>query len=107
MPTLPRALSSRLALVFALAGPAAACGSDEPVVFDAPIVLTDGVSDVSFERALEQLHGLRSKVLLVLQPVTPRGGVRETPDADLLAPSVLAYVHDHGLYRDPLAGGGR
>ena len=38
----------------------------------------------SDERALEQLHGLRSKVLLVLQPVTPFGACkRPLPARDL------------------------
>ncbi|MGC6486742.1 MAG: radical SAM protein [Planctomycetota bacterium] len=43
---------------------------------DVKIVLPANVSDVSFERALEQLDGLRSKVLLVLQPATPFGDCR-------------------------------
>lgn len=40
---------------------------------DVKIVLTANATDVSFERALEQLRELRSKVLLVLQPATPFG----------------------------------
>ncbi len=40
---------------------------------DVKVVLTAEVSDLSFERALAQLHDLRKKVLLVLQPVTPFG----------------------------------
>lgn len=52
---------------------------------DVKIVLTDGVSDVSFERALEQLHGLRNKVVLLLQPVTPFGACKRP-----LPPSELA-----------------
>ena len=48
-------------------------------------MLTDGVSDVSFERALEQLHGLRNKVVLLLQPVTPFGACKRP-----LPPSELA-----------------
>ena len=51
---------------------------------DVKMVLTANVSDVSFERALEQLHGLRSKVLLVLQPATPFGDCRGAlPEQDL------------------------
>lgn len=51
---------------------------------DVKVVLTEDVSDLSFERALEQLHGLRSKVLLVLQPVTPFGACkRPLPARDL------------------------
>ena len=51
---------------------------------DVKVVLTAEVSDLSFERALEQLRELRKKVLLVLQPVTPFGGCkRPLPARDL------------------------
>ena len=51
---------------------------------DVKIVLTDRVSDGSFGEALDGLHPLRDKILLVLQPVTPFGAVTKTlPRADL------------------------
>jgi 7-carboxy-7-deazaguanine synthase len=57
---------------------------------DVKIVLTDGVSDVSFERALEQLQGLRNKVMLVLQPVTPFGECKRPLPASELTRFVTA-----------------
>jgi organic radical activating enzyme len=51
---------------------------------DVKIVLTDRVTDPSFEQALEDLAPLREKILLVLQPVTPFGAVvRSIARADL------------------------
>lgn len=51
---------------------------------DVKIVLTDRVTDPSFEQALADLQGLREKILLVLQPVTPFGAIqRPVPRADL------------------------
>ena len=62
---------------------------------DVKIVLTDNVSDISFERALEQLHGLRSKILLVLQPVTPFGECKRTlPARDLMRFVATAVRHE-------------
>jgi organic radical activating enzyme len=43
---------------------------------DVKIVLTDRVTDPSFEQALADLQPLREKILLVLQPVTPFGAVQ-------------------------------
>ena len=51
---------------------------------DVKIALAPEVSDVRYERALEQLQALSSKVLLVLQPVTPFDvGKRALPVRDL------------------------
>lgn len=51
---------------------------------DVKIVLTDKVGDASFDQALEELQGVRDKILLVLQPVTPFGVVMRTlPRTDL------------------------
>ncbi|MCB9879749.1 MAG: 7-carboxy-7-deazaguanine synthase QueE [Planctomycetes bacterium] len=51
---------------------------------DVKIVLTDKVLDPGFERALADLTPVKSKVLLVLQPVTPFGAVhRALPGRDL------------------------
>ncbi|MCK5941545.1 MAG: 7-carboxy-7-deazaguanine synthase QueE [Planctomycetes bacterium] len=62
---------------------------------DVKIVLTPEVSDLSFERALEQLQGLRSKVLLVLQPVTPFGACkRALPARDLERYTATAVRHE-------------
>lgn len=59
---------------------------------DVKIVLTDKVSDQSFEQALAELAPLRDKLLLVLQPVTPFGPVtRSVARADL--ERFLAMAH--------------
>ena len=51
---------------------------------DVKIVLTDRVTDASFDRALADLQPVRDKILLVLQPVTPFGAVTRTlPRTDL------------------------
>ena len=51
---------------------------------DVKIVLTDKVTDPSFEQALADLGPLREKILLVLQPVTPFATVtRSVPRAEL------------------------
>ena len=51
---------------------------------DVKIALAPEVSDVRYERALEQLQALSGKVLLVLQPVTPFDvGKRALPVRDL------------------------
>ena len=44
---------------------------------DVKIVLTDRVTDASLEQALQELQGVRDKILLVLQPVTPFGDLRK------------------------------
>ena len=51
---------------------------------DVKIVLTDRVTDTSFDVALEELGPIRDKILLVLQPVTPFGAVTKSlPRVDL------------------------
>ena len=51
---------------------------------DVKVVLTDKVTDPSFEQALADLGPLREKILLVLQPVTPFATVtRSVPRAEL------------------------
>ena len=55
---------------------------------DVKFVLPADASDVSFERALEQLHDLRKKVLLVLQPATPFGACK----GPLAAPDLERFV---------------
>lgn len=51
---------------------------------DVKIVLTDRVTDASFDAALGELAPIRDKILLVLQPVTPFGAVTKTlPRQDL------------------------
>jgi 7-carboxy-7-deazaguanine synthase len=51
---------------------------------DVKIVLTDKVTDPSFDTALSELQPLRDKILLVLQPVTPFGAVtRPLPRGEL------------------------
>lgn len=45
---------------------------------DAKIVLTDKVTDPSFEQALADLGPVREKIVLVLQPVTPFGPITRT-----------------------------
>lgn len=51
---------------------------------DVKVVLTDKVTDPSFEQALADLGPLREKILLVLQPVTPFATVtRSLPRAEL------------------------
>ncbi len=51
---------------------------------DVKIVLTDRVGDAAFETALADLHPLRERIVLVLQPVTPFGAVtRLLPRQDL------------------------
>ena len=54
------------------------------VTVDMKVVLTNQVSDRAFATALERLGAVRDAVLLVLQPVTPHGDVREP-----LAPAQL------------------
>jgi organic radical activating enzyme len=51
---------------------------------DMKLVLTDKVTDASFEQALAELAPVREKILLVLQPVTPFGAAtRLLPRVDL------------------------
>lgn len=51
---------------------------------DVKVMLTDKVTDPSFEQALADLGPLREKILLVLQPVTPFATVtRSVPRAEL------------------------
>lgn len=51
---------------------------------DMKLVLTNGVTDRAFTTALDRLGVVREAILLVLQPVTPHGGV-----LDPLRPAVL------------------
>lgn len=51
---------------------------------DMKLVLTNSVTDRAFATALERMAVVRESVLLVLQPVTPHGDVREP-----LAPALL------------------
>lgn len=51
---------------------------------DVKVVLTRDVTDAGFEHMLDRLRPLRRSILLVLQPVTPFGAVRERYANDAL-----------------------
>jgi organic radical activating enzyme len=64
---------------------------------DVKLVLTNAVSDGAFARALDDLGGVRTHIVLVLQPVTPFGGVAEplaAPRRDAFLAAALARGFD-------------
>jgi organic radical activating enzyme len=63
----------------------AVAAADPRLSIDVKIVLTPDLEPASFERALDDLAPFAARILLILQPVSPHGAVREPAPAALLA----------------------